>query len=320
MHTFQLKKGWLSLLIVVVAMLFWAQSAAANNNVVVTVINLSNRNVCRVYLSPANDDVWTGEKLGNSQMANWAKRTFSISTGTYDLQADFCDGSSRLAIYDVSITSAHTWEIGKGADGNASTPASGGSATTNTSTSNEQQWQAEPSNRETTLNELFQFYEEDVHQFWVRDSAARGMTYVRPTVNYGWRTDSHAFYDPSNHSIGLNRLFANNIKSKLGDFSVATVLAHEWGHAIQANYGYASTFSFTIHSEANADCLTGAYAQDVENRGIIDSSDIAAGRALMSAVGDNYPWWHRRAHGSSAARVNSFNQGYWGGTDACVVE
>ncbi len=320
MRVFQLKKVWLALFVVVMALLLSLQTAIAANDVTVSIVNLSNKNVCSVYISPVTDDVWTGEQLGNSQMQHWAKRTFNVPMGTYDLRADFCDGSPRTTVFNVAINANYTWEIGKDVPvtNQPSAPADPAPADpTSAEPAQPAPTQQQPPTSNTSLNDLFSFYEPDIYQFWLRDAAERGETHVRPQVTYSWRADVAAFYDPSNHSIEQSRIFSAQIKNKFGDYSVVTVLAHEWGHAIQADYGYFDSFRFTIYSEAQADCLTGAYTQDAERRGLIGPADVQAGRDVMFFVGDDLPWWDIRAHGSGDARVDSFNSGYWGGANAC---
>jgi hypothetical protein len=46
---------------------------------------------------------------------------------------------------------------------------------------------------------------------------------------------------------------------QFGDFTVALVLAHEWGHAIQERFGFDDSTNPTIVSELQADCLAGAW-------------------------------------------------------------
>ena len=46
---------------------------------------------------------------------------------------------------------------------------------------------------------------------------------------------------------------------EFGDFTVALVLAHEWGHAIQARYGFDDFNSPTVVSELQADCFAGGW-------------------------------------------------------------
>ena len=51
---------------------------------------------------------------------------------------------------------------------------------------------------------------------------------------------------------------------EFGDFTVALVLAHEWGHAVQARFGFDHVNQSTIVSELQADCLAGAWTRRIE--------------------------------------------------------
>lgn len=326
-------------------------------NATVTVVNLSNKAVCTVFISPVTDTVWTGEVLNNGQMQPWAQRNFVVPQGSYDLRADYCDGSDTVIEFDVVINATYRWEIGSGAGTATSQPAQGNACpesgvwppgcvpggqqpSTPSSPSQPAQDNACPESgvwppgcvpggsttggngnapaSGASLDDIFGFYEEDVYQFWVRDSNARGETHIRPTVNYVFQAQGAAYYDTRDHSITMSRLFSNQMKERFGDFAVVAILAHEWGHAIQADYGLMDNVRFTIYLERQADCMTGAYTLDAENRGIIGAADVQSARDLMYFVGDDLPWWDVRAHGSSDERVANFNMGYWGGVNACL--
>ena len=52
------------------------------------------------------------------------------------------------------------------------------------------------------------------------------------------------------------------LEQKFGGFAIALVLAHEWGHAIQARTS--SSLNATVYLETQADCFAGSWAQHVE--------------------------------------------------------
>jgi hypothetical protein len=104
---------------------------------------------------------------------------------------------------------------------------------------------------------------------------------------------------------------------EIGDFAWITILAHEWGHHVQAMSGtYAGQGN---RQELQADCLAGSYALDAETRGLLQPGDITEAVAISSAGGD--PVWLPQdqdgAHGTSDERVTAFMRGYLDGFIGC---
>ncbi len=108
----------------------------------------------------------------------------------------------------------------------------------------------------------------------------------------------------------------------LGEAAVGVVLAHEFGHAVQAR---ADEFGQpTILKEQQADCFAGAWAAHVA-RGESDTiqfgdADIKSGLIAMIQVrdpveisGGNDP----DAHGTGFDRVGAFQDGFNGGPERC---
>lgn len=110
-----------------------------------------------------------------------------------------------------------------------------------------------------------------------------------------------------------------------GDFTVALVLAHEWGHAIQSRYGFDDFASPTIVSELQADCFAGSWTGRVAgNESAIfrlapgDLEEAMAGFLLIgdglgSDPGDD------NAHGGSFDRLNAFFDGFTNGASQCAT-
>jgi predicted metalloprotease len=102
---------------------------------------------------------------------------------------------------------------------------------------------------------------------------------------------------------------------RIGDAWVYLIIAHEWGHAIQARLD--STL-VSVAAELQADCLAGASLQGAARDGLIqiepgDNEEI--GQTLV-AVADDFPWTSERDHGNAQQRISAFNQGAGGG--ACL--
>lgn len=101
-----------------------------------------------------------------------------------------------------------------------------------------------------------------------------------------------------------------------GDAWPYLVVAHEWGHAIQARVGNSLTLSA---SELQADCLAGATLFGAAIDGDLrleegDQSELATG---LSRLGDELPWTKTEDHGDSFQRIDAFNQGRLGGILPC---
>lgn len=95
--------------------------AQAANRVPLIAINRTNLTICDLYISPTSAAGWTNEVLGNSTMAPWARRTFYVAPGMYNLRAVFCDGRS-ISESNVNVVGAGVeWTI-TGTGGAAPTP------------------------------------------------------------------------------------------------------------------------------------------------------------------------------------------------------
>jgi predicted metalloprotease len=111
------------------------------------------------------------------------------------------------------------------------------------------------------------------------------------------------------------------LRDQFGDFAVALVLAHEWGHAIQARTN--SDLGATVYVEMQADCFAGAWTRHIANGG--DSSLHLASGDLDTALGGYLVFrdpvgtdgGQSGAHGNAFDRVSAFQDGYHGGASAC---
>ncbi|WP_199235139.1 neutral zinc metallopeptidase [Kribbella sp. VKM Ac-2568] len=105
--------------------------------------------------------------------------------------------------------------------------------------------------------------------------------------------------------------------SQIGDAWVYLIIAHEWGHAIQARL---DNDLVSVAAELQADCLAGAALQGAADEGVIaiepgDGEELAK---TLAAVADDYPWTKESDHGSAEERTSSFNTGVQGGVSACI--
>jgi predicted metalloprotease len=102
-----------------------------------------------------------------------------------------------------------------------------------------------------------------------------------------------------------------------GDFAAAFVLAHEFGHAVQARLPERERL--TVLSELQADCFAGAWAAHVAEQGLLDEGDLdEATLAVFS--GRDVPgtqFTDPQAHGSGFERTRAFADGYESGPARC---
>lgn len=110
---------------------------------------------------------------------------------------------------------------------------------------------------------------------------------------------------------------------ELGQEAVAIVLAHEFGHAVQARAG---TFEQpVILKEQQADCFAGAWAARVavgdSDSVLFDDVDVRAGLIAMLQIRDPVEAGglaNPDAHGTGFDRVGAFQDGFLGGVERCA--
>jgi predicted metalloprotease len=135
-----------------------------------------------------------------------------------------------------------------------------------------------------------------------------------------------AFYCVIDEKIYYSESFRSLIDAQIGDFAWVVVVAHEWGHHIQAQLGFELGVSPDLSDEGapfaleqQADCLAGAYSIDAELSGWLDPGDIDEALRMTEISGDppGTAWNDPRAHGTGDDRIGAFLDGYSGGLTAC---
>ena len=150
---------------------------------------------------------------------------------------------------------------------------------------------------------------------------------------------NNAAYCPTENAIYYDEVFvAAQAKSAAlelgtdGDMAGIGVVAHEMGHAVAMQLGYASPVAY--ENEAAADCLAGAFAQHADHNGLLEKGDVDEAFFGMAAAADPTPelTGNRRvdrvilrraavmAHGSKEQRMGNFRTGLEGGAGACFDE
>jgi len=168
---------------------------------------------------------------------------------------------------------------------------------------------------------LVDYMVDDIDQFWQRTFDEAGWDYTAPkrVQAYSGRLRTACGRVPS-----YNALYCRNANSiyydvrllqtqfgNIGDYAPATIIAHEWGHAIQAQRGLFRQTRSTASLEQQADCFAGAYTRDAAARGVLEESDVQEGTDLFGKLGSS------RSHGSAKQRTAAFRAGLKDGVEAC---
>jgi predicted metalloprotease len=134
--------------------------------------------------------------------------------------------------------------------------------------------------------------------------------------------ENNAFYCPDSDYIAWDsEQLIPYINDTFGSFTVAIVMAHEFGHAVQDR---AEAFDRSIDLELQADCFAGAWTAWVRDghSTAFDEDDIDLDRAVAGIVEVRDPAGtdpsEVGAHGSGFDRVGAFQDGFENGASACT--
>jgi probable HAF family extracellular repeat protein len=183
------------------------------------------------------------------------------------------------------------------------------------------------SNQESLYTGSFSDLAVAIDAFWGETLQAHGHPYRSPAVlpleeviDSACGTlfpEIGALYCTLDGSIYLNSAFLEAQQRTIGDYAPITILAHEWGHHLQAltNVPRPTTNQF----ELQADCLAGVYTQHAEAQGFLDPGDISEAVGVSGEFGDplGLPQDQPGAHGINDDRIREFMRGYLNGLDAC---
>ena len=156
-----------------------------------------------------------------------------------------------------------------------------------------------------------------------------GRSYRSPDVQGGYRgrggptcggqpsVPNNAFYCPSEDFLAWDENLMAAGYNQIGDAWVYLIIAHEWGHAIQARL---QRDQVSVAAELQADCLAGATLFGAAERGLvtIERGDTEELQQTLVAVADDFPWTEESDHGNAQQRINAFNTGAQEGVRACV--
>ncbi len=181
----------------------------------------------------------------------------------------------------------------------------------------------------------------DVDLFWAGQFAEAGRSYDPPDDIVGLdgsivtacgraeAAETAAFYCTLDETIYYNPEFRLLVEQNVGDFAWVTVIAHEWGHHVQAQLGIYATENpkldgglYSVELEQQADCLAGVYTANAEDRGWLDPGDYEEAIYLTGVAGDpeGTAADDPEAHGTSEQRLDAFRSGYTEGLAGCDLD
>lgn len=178
---------------------------------------------------------------------------------------------------------------------------------------------AEPQTGGWDVTTLSTYVYGNLETYWIEWFSNQGWQYVSPTYTVGPNLSSSSsctgishgpFYCSDDQRMYLDEPWLQQRLANPGDFAVALVVAHEYGHHIQSVIGWDETNE--IPHELGADCLAGVWANTAYYQGILDDGDIDEGIAVLWTIGDDFlglpedEW----VHGTSEQRRDAFLEGY----------
>lgn len=134
----------------------------------------------------------------------------------------------------------------------------------------------------------------------------------------------NAEYCPADGSIAFDDALLSYLHTEFGPAASIAVLAHEWGHHVQAHMARPSV---SQRSELQADCYAGMYVGHLVDAGILTPDDVLGSLASTEGAGDDaygatsYLEWHDSGvHGASNTRRQAFGTGYQtGDPELCLA-
>ena len=185
----------------------------------------------------------------------------------------------------------------------------------------------------------------DIQDFWSSTFSAAGKTYpMTKLVLFSGSTQSGCgpasaatgpFYCPTDQKVYLDLGFFDELQTRFGasggDFAMAYVVAHEFGHHVQTALGVSDAVQqqlqqdpsrqndLSVRQELQADCLAGVWAHSASAD--LQAGDIEEALSAAAAVGDDRiqakttgridpeSW----THGSAQERTAWFTNGYRSG-------
>jgi predicted metalloprotease len=197
-----------------------------------------------------------------------------------------------------------------------------------------------------TMEQFLTAVTKDVDTYWTEVFEASGLAVPRVTYNWipagqtaasacgdasGTLGDSAAAYCMADDTIYISQQFASDIYTgalddalpgssqgygrTIGDFSVAYIVAHEYGHQIQDELGLFQQYGAALPTagfELQADCYAGTWAASAYQENRLEEGDLQEALDAAMAVGDfnaGSPGHHGTPEQREAAWYSGFQSG-----------
>jgi hypothetical protein len=127
---------------------------------------------------------------------------------------------------------------------------------------------------------------------------------------------NNAMYCPLDDSVSFDENFLNDQYLRFGELAPVVILAHEWGHLLQARAGLRfDEGPRPKEFELQADCYAGVFTFVASARGVVSLVDAPGAAASLWTAGDQtLPWFDPSAsiapHGRPDERVAAFTDGF----------
>jgi predicted metalloprotease len=162
------------------------------------------------------------------------------------------------------------------------------------------------------LLKQLQILDNDIADFWLGQFNKAKIKFETVTTNIapsggslntacGQLTGEDIAYCPKDRTIDLLQSFFEKRAAPIGDFAVALPVAFVWGQAVEDQLGVKGTEQ---RQTLIAQCLAGAWAASVYQRGALEPGDLSEGAKLIASIAPSQQANH--------AMVDAFNLGYKG--------
>ena len=208
---------------------------------------------------------------------------------------------------------------------------------------------AQPQNMEQFLTAVTK----DVDSYWTNVFKSSGLK--EPRVSYTWipagqtaasacgdengaMGDSAAAYCSGDDTIYISQKFATDLYNgalnqvlpgssqgygrTIGDFAVAYIVAHEYGHQVQDELGSFQQYGQlvpTMAFELQADCYAGTWAQSAYQEDRLEEGDVQEALDAALAVGD-FDAASPGHHGTPEQREEAWYSGFQSGDPSACSE
>ena len=197
-----------------------------------------------------------------------------------------------------------------------------------------------------TMEQFLTAVTKDVDAYWTKAFQDSGLP--EPRVSFQWIPegqtaasacgdadgtlgDSAAAYCPSDDTIYISEKFATDIYNgaldhalpgsaqgygrTVGDFSVAYIVAHEYGHQVQHELGLFDKYGDQLPImafELQADCYAGTWANSAYEENRLEEGDVEEALDAALAVGD-FDAGNPGHHGTPEQREEAWTSGFEAG-------